>query len=60
MGRGFGNYSEFVYEKWEHPDKTTHPRVKLSELISSYEHEAEKELNCIYQHMQTYITYSLK
>lgn len=52
MGRGFGNYSEFAYEKWEYPDKTTHPRVKLSELISSYEHEAEKELHCIYQYMQ--------
>lgn len=52
MGRGFGDYSEFSYEEWKYPDKTSHPRVNLSELIQAYEHEAEEELNCIYQHMR--------
>lgn len=52
MGRGFGDYSEIVYEKWEYPDKTSHPRVKLSELILGYEHEAENELYRICQHLK--------
>ncbi len=54
MGRGFGNYSKFTYEKWEYPDKTSHPHVNLSELISAYEHEAERELSCIYEHMKNF------
>jgi hypothetical protein len=52
MGRDFGDYSEISYEKWEYPDKTSHPRVKLSELILGYEHEAENELYHICQQLK--------
>ena len=44
MGREFGGYSEFTYEKWEAPDSITHPTVKLGALIDKYAIEAEGQL----------------
>lgn len=52
MGRNFGNYSEFTYEKWKSPDKVSHPRVELSSLITAYELEAAEVLKLIHGHMK--------
>ncbi|WP_143741866.1 hypothetical protein [Thiorhodovibrio frisius] len=52
MGRTFGNYDEFIYEKWESPNEITHPRVNLSALIDSYEKEAAEILNLILSKMK--------
>lgn len=52
LGRGFGGYNEFKYEKWEGPDKISHPQVNLEELLSAYEQEATEVLNIIHGHLK--------
>ena len=52
MGRNFGNYNTFTYEKWESPDKITHPRMQLSALIGAYEDEATEVLKLVLAHMK--------
>lgn len=45
MGRSFGNYDCFTYERGEKGGARTHPRVKLGVLLDSYAGEAESQLN---------------
>ena len=41
MGRGFGDYSSIMYEKWEIGSGTSHPEVDLGALIDKYSAEVE-------------------
>lgn len=52
MSRDFGNYSKFTYEKWESPDKISHPRVELLKLIAAYECEVTEVLKLTHKHMR--------
>jgi hypothetical protein len=62
MGRNFGDYSSFTYEKWEKPkhntlsksplDNISHPQVKLGSLIDAYAKEATETLQKILRHME--------
>ena len=44
MGRGFGDYKELTYEKWEQGKGTTHPQVSLDDLLEAYVSDAAKVL----------------
>jgi hypothetical protein len=59
MGRNFGDYSSFTYEKWEKAgqsksplDNISHPQVKLGSLIDAYAKEAAETLQKILRHME--------
>jgi hypothetical protein len=47
MGRAFGGYKAFTYEKWEQGTGTTHPEVKLGELLDTYADEAAAQLTTV-------------
>ncbi|MDO9529799.1 MAG: hypothetical protein Q7J27_11680 [Syntrophales bacterium] len=47
MGRGFGDYSSVMYEKWESGSETSHPEVYLGGLIDKYAHETKMVISNI-------------
>lgn len=53
MGRMFGGYETFKYERWEQGVGTTHPDVKLAALLDMYAVEAEAKLVEILDAMRT-------
>lgn len=53
MGRMFGGYESFKYERWEQGVGTTHPDVKLAALLDAYAVEAEAKLVDILNGMRT-------
>lgn len=44
MGRSFGGYDSFTYERWEEDVGISHPQVKLGVLLDNYLGEAESKL----------------
>jgi hypothetical protein len=62
MGRNFGDYLSFTYEKWEKPismnisesilNNISNPKVELGKLMDAYEKEAGKILNEILKFMK--------
>ena len=53
MGRNFGGYDRFVYERWEQGTGTTQPAVDLGALIDAYSVEAAACLGDILKSMQS-------
>jgi hypothetical protein len=52
MGRNFGGYESFCYERWQKESGVTHPSIKLGELFDQYAKEAEAQLCEILQIMK--------
>jgi hypothetical protein len=52
MGRMFGGYESFKYERWEQGVGTTYPNVKLAALLDAYAVEAEAKLVEIFNVMR--------
>lgn len=53
MGRTFGGYESFRYERWEQGVGTTFPDVKLAALLDAYALEAEAKLVEIFNTMRS-------
>lgn len=51
LGRMFGGYGTLKYEQWEPGVGTTHPQVRLGELLDSYAVEAERVLSRVLECM---------
>lgn len=52
MGRNFGSYSQFQYERWEAPGTTQHPLINLGEYLDSYADELGEELDAVLNGMK--------
>jgi hypothetical protein len=47
MGRNFGSYSDFTYERWEKGAGISHPHIALGSLIDRYAAEAASLLSAV-------------
>lgn len=53
MGRGFGDYNEIMYERWQRDTGTTQEVVNLGALLDEYSEEAAGKLDEVFLAMKT-------